>query len=345
MEYIKEEILKTTSESDKKRLDDFLCRQGLTLDKDIEYSMVLTDSGKIVAAGSFSGRILKCIAVDKEYKGEGLAARVVTHLINEQYRRGRTHLFIYTKPENKLIFSDLGFYPVAEVPSKVVLMENRSDGIKKYLKEVSLGRKKGGFSAAVVVNCNPFTLGHKFLIEYAAARCDHLDIFVVWEDKSIFPAEIRYRLVKEGVGHIPNTAVHKGKDYIISEATFPSYFIKEYQEYVETHARLDVTVFADYIAPALGIVKRFVGEEPYCPVTSVYNNIMKEILPAKGIGVETVPRVSHKGQAISASRVRELIQRGEMEEVKELAPITTYNFLISSEADKIIKQIQSQDIS
>ncbi|MDD2499044.1 MAG: GNAT family N-acetyltransferase, partial [Desulfitobacteriaceae bacterium] len=139
MEYIKEKVLKPTSESDQKRLDAFLCRQGLTLDKDIEYSMVLTDSGKIVAAGSFSGRILKCIAVDKEYQGEGLAARVVTHLINEQYHRGRTHLFIYTKPENKLVFSDMGFYLVAEVPSKVVLMENRSDGIKKYLKEISLG--------------------------------------------------------------------------------------------------------------------------------------------------------------------------------------------------------------
>ena len=345
MEYIKEKVLKPTSESDQKRLGAFLCRQGLTLDKDIEYSMVLTDSGKIVAAGSFSGRILKCIAVDKEYQGEGLAARVVTHLINEQYHRGRTHLFIYTKPENMLIFSDMGFNPVAEVSSKVVLMENRSDGIKKYLKEISLGRKKGGFSAAVVVNCNPFTLGHKYLIECAAAQCDHLDIFVVWEDKSIFPAEIRYRLVKEGVRHITNTAVHKGKDYIISEATFPSYFIKEYQEYVETNARLDVTVFADHIAPALGIVKRFAGEEPSCPVTSIYNNIMKEILPAKGIEVEIVPRVTHEGEAISASRVRELIQRGEMEKVEELVPITTYNYLISLEADKIIKQIQSQDIS
>lgn len=344
MEYLMEEVLKPTSENETARLGAFLNKQGLTLDKDIEYSMALTDSGRIAAAGSFTGRVLKCIAVDEEYKGRGLSARVVTHLVNEQYRRGRTHLFVYTKPENKPIFSELGFYPVSEVPSKVVLMENRVDGIKKYLEEISAGRKKGCFSAAVVVNCNPFTLGHQYLIEYAAARYNILDVFVLWEDKSGFPSETRYRLVNEGVQHIPNAVVHKGKDYIISEATFPSYFIKEYQDYVETHAKLDLTVFTDHIAPALGIVKRFVGEEPYCPVTSVYNCIMKEVLPAKGIDVEVVPRISHKGKAISASRVRELIQIGEMDKVKELVPETTYNYLISSEAEEIIKRIQSRNM-
>ena len=327
MEYLREEVIKTTSEYDKESLNAFLNKQGLTLDNDIEYSMALTDSGRIVAAGSFAGRVLKCIAVDEDYKGWGLSAKVVSHLVNELYRRGRTHLFIYTKPQNKNIFSELGFSPVAEVPLKVILMENRYDGIKKYLEEISLGRKKGGFSAAVVVNCNPFTLGHKYLIEYAAARCDSLDVFVVWEDKSSFPSEVRFRLVKDGVRHLPNVAVHKGKDYIISEATFPSYFIKEYEDYVETHAKLDITVFAEHIAPALGIVKRFVGEEPYCPVTSVYNRIMKEILPAKGIEVEVVPRISYKGRVISASRVRELIKMGEMDKVKELVPEITYDYL------------------
>ncbi|ATW26196.1 [citrate (pro-3S)-lyase] ligase [Candidatus Formimonas warabiya] len=343
MEYLMEEVLKPTSQSERERLGAFLKKQGLTVDQDLEYSMVLTDGGRIVAAGSFAGRVLKCIAVDEAYQGRGLSARVITHLVNEQYQRGRTHLFIYTKPENKLIFSELGFYPVAEVPMKVVLMENRRDGIKKYLEEVSAGRKKGGLCGAIVVNCNPFTLGHQYLIEYAAARCDILDIFVLWEDRSSFPSEVRYRLVQEGVRHIPHAAVHKGKDYIISEATFPSYFIKEYQDYVETHAKLDITVFAEHIGPALGIVKRFVGEEPYCPVTSVYNRIMKEMLPAKGIDVEVVPRVSHKGKAISASRVRELIQMGEMDEVKELVPETTYHYLLSDEAKEVIKKIQSKN--
>ena len=119
MDYLKEQVLNLSSEKEKGRLNAFLNQQGLTLDKDLEYCVVLTDKERIAATGSFSGRILKCIAVDEEYKNLGLSARVVTHLVNEQYRIGRNHLFIYTKPANKLIFSELGFYPIAEVPDKV----------------------------------------------------------------------------------------------------------------------------------------------------------------------------------------------------------------------------------
>lgn len=341
IDHLQEQVLKVSSESEKESLNIFLNRQGLSMDKDIEYSMVLTDNDRIVASGSFSDRVLKCIAVDDEYKGLGLSARVVTHLVNEQFRRGRSHLFIYTKPENRRIFSELGFYPVAEVPDKVVLMENRSDGIQRYLDEIAVQTGSNVPSAAVVVNCNPFTKGHKFLLEYAAARCRMLHVFVVWEDRSLFPAEIRYRLVKEGVAHLPNVIVHKGKDYIISNATFPSYFIKEYEDVVETHAKLDLAIFSQYIAKKLDIRKRFVGEEPTCLVTAAYNRMMSQILPLKGIEVEEVPRIAFGGSAISASRVRELLRRGEMDAVKGLVPEATWNFLFSTEGGEIIQRIQS----
>lgn len=341
MDNLQEQILRLTDESERHRLDTFLKSQGLTIDKDLEYSMVLTDDRRIVATGSFAGKVLKCIAVDNQYKGLGLSARIITHLVNEQYRRGRTHLFIYTKPENKLIFSELGFYPITEVPNRVVLMENRQGGIQKYLDEISLESGEVAQSAAVVVNCNPFTLGHRYLLEYAASRCQRLHIFVVWEDRSSFPAEVRYRLVKEGISHLPNTVIHKGKDYIISEATFPSYFLKEYENIVETHAKLDLTIFSQYIARALKIQKRFIGEEPYCTVTLTYNRIMHEILPPDGIEVEEVPRLTTDGIAISASRVRELIRCGEIQSAMKLVPESTYQFLLSPEAGEIIRQIQS----
>lgn len=338
---LQEQVLRLTDVSERQWLDTFLNSQGLTMDKDLEYSMVVIDGSRIIATGSIAGRVLKCIAVDNEYKSLGLAARVITHLVNEQYRRGRTSLFIYTKPKNKLIFSALGFYPIAEVPQKVVLMENWQDGMKKYLAEISQESGAVVPSAAVVVNCNPFTLGHRYLLEYTAARCQKLHIFVVWEDRSSFSAEVRYRLVKEGISHLSNVVIHKGKDYIISDATFPSYFIKEYKDLVEIHAELDLTIFAKYIAPALNIQKRFVGEEPYCPVTSVYNKIMHEILPFAGIEVEELPRLTSDGNPVSASRVRELIRRGEMQTVQKLVPETTYQFLISSEAGEIIRQMRS----
>lgn len=338
---LEERAVKLTSESERNALIAFLEKQGLALDGDVEYSMVITDFGKIIATGSFAGRVLKCIAVDEEYKGLGLSEKVFTHLTNEQFRRGRTHLFVFTKPQNKQIFSDLGLSLIAEVPSKVVLMENRTDGIRKYLDELAAESGEIVPSAAVVVNCNPFTLGHRYLLEYAAARCQKLHVFVVWEDKSSFPTEVRYRLVKEGTADLPNVIVHRGRDYIISDATFPTYFIKHYEDVVETHARLDVTIFLQYIAQRLAIQKRFVGEEPYCAVTSEYNKVMAEMLPAAGIELEIVPRKTAGGAAISASRVRELLRSGDFAAVRALVPETTYRFLVSEDAGEIIEKLRS----
>jgi [citrate (pro-3S)-lyase] ligase len=349
--YVKltEKILTLKSNAEMGQLKEFLKKQNLSLDADVEYTIAIFDGQKIVATGSLGCRILKCIAVDEEYQNMGLSAKLVTHLVHEAYSRGNTHLFIYTKPKNKSIFSDLGFYPVAEVPSKVILMENRSAGIKNYLKQIIQEKEqvipdKGGKNraGAVIVNCNPFTLGHQYLIEYAASKCETLHIFVLQEDKSSFPSAVRYRLVKEGVKHLDNVVVHSGKDYIISDATFPSYFIKEFHDVVETHAMLDIDIFANYIAPALGIKKRFVGEEPCCKVTSTYNSVMQEILSAREIELQVIPRVLSETQPISASRVRDLIHAGKLHEVKKLVPETTYQFLLSSEAKGIIQRIQAK---
>lgn len=339
----REQVVNYQSETEMGSLQEFLEKHDLSLDGDIEYTVILFHGKKIAATGSLSGRVLKCIAVDKEYKNMGLSSKIVTNLINEAYSRGRNHLFIYTKPENKEIFSELGFYTVAEVAGELLFMENRPDGIEKYILKIINESGDKGESAAIVVNCNPFTLGHKFLIEYAAARHRTLHVFVLWEDKSCFPAEIRYKLVKEGVRHLSNVILHQGKDYIISAATFPSYFIKTRQQLVETYAKLDLGIFAQYIAPALDVRKRFVGDEPYCKVTAAYNAAMKEILPAYGIDVQVVPRIEINGKPISASVVRELIRRGEVEKVGVLVPESTFKFLLSPEAEDIIKQIQSTD--
>jgi [citrate (pro-3S)-lyase] ligase len=149
--------------------------------------------------------------------------------------------------------------------------------------------------------------------------------------------------VKEGVKHLDNVVLHQGKDYIISDATFPSYFIKEFQDVVETHARLDLELFTRYIAPTLGIQKRFVGEEPYCKVTATYNRVMQEILPKHGMELEVVQRMFNDGQPISASRVRELIREEKFDEVRKLVPETTFQFLLSPEAEGIIQRIKKDD--
>jgi [citrate (pro-3S)-lyase] ligase len=338
---LEERIIQLNNPIERKRIKNFLKEQGLDYDHDIEYTIAFLHENKIIATGSFSGKVLKCIAVDSKYKELGLSNKVVSLLVSEEYQRGRTHLFIYTKPSNYKMFSDMGFYKIIELPEKVVLMENDPNGIKKYIDEISNLKRKGKIISSIVMNCNPFTLGHQYLIEKAASISDVLHIFVVWEDKSTFPPEVRYKLIKNGTKHISNVIVHKGKDYIISNATFPSYFIKEGKEIVKTHAFLDLKIFSEYIAPSLNINRRFVGEEPYCPVTKAYNEAMKKLLPEYGIEVVEIPRFTVKGTPVSASKVREFLKKEEFSNIQELVPKTTYDYLISNDAKPIIKKMKN----
>jgi [citrate (pro-3S)-lyase] ligase len=195
--------------------------------------------------------------------------------------------------------------------------------------------------ASVVVNCNPFTLGHRSLIERASARCGTLVVFVLEADKSSFPAAVRLDLVRQGTADIPNVAVIPSGPYLISEATFPTYFLKEKSRATEVHARLDVQLFGTRIAPSLGITARFMGTEPYCPVTNRYNTLMKELLPPLGIETVELPRAETAGKAISASSVREALRTGDWQTLETLVPKTTLRYLRSPEAAELIKKISA----
>ena len=105
-----------------------------------------------------------------------------------------------------------------------------------------------------------------------------------------------------------------GGPYCISSATFPSYFTRQ-QDRVAVHAELDLDLFARQAA-ALGVTRRFAGTEPYCPATSAYNETMQRVLPPHGIEVVLLPRLEQDGQAISASRVRSLLEEGRFEEAE-----------------------------
>jgi [citrate (pro-3S)-lyase] ligase len=341
MEYFNlEEIIITNNDYKKlKEIKKFLEKQNLRFDDNLEYTVALYEDDKVIATGSFEGRTLKCIAVDDSYKGMGISNKIVSTLINEQYRRGNSQLFVYTKPKNYEMFKNLGFYKIAEVCNEVILLENNPYGIKNFAEKIGQKKAKGRVVSSVVVNCNPFTLGHKYLIEKASRESDIVHVFVVWEDKSVFPAKVRYELVKEGLQHLNNVILHKGEDYIISSATFPSYFLKKQDEVVKIHALLDVQIFIKYIVPALEINRRYVGEEPLCEVTQTYNNTMKELLPLAGVELIEVPRIVIDNGIISASRVRKLIKEKKLSDVKTLVPDTTYKSLLSKEAKTIISKM------
>ena len=197
-----------------------------------------------------------------------------------------------------------------------------------------------GSVAGIVVNCNPFTLGHQHLIEKSASENDLVIVFVVSEDRSLFPHDVRFRLVCEGTAHLPNVAVVDGGKYIISSATFPRYFTRD-KEFASAQAHLDVAIFARYIVPAFNIKKRYVGEEPYCETTNLYNQAMKDILIPAGVQLVVIPRKEYNGIPISASTVRASIKKDDWETVSHLVPETTLRFLKTTEARAVIEKIKT----
>lgn len=319
-----------------------LAREDLTLDAHLDYTCaVLDDDGDVIATGSCFASSLRCFAVEKEHQGEGLLNTVVSHLIEVQAARGNFHLFLYTKPKSARFFADLGFYEIVRLDSTLVFMENRRSGFASFCQRLA-GTRRVGSAAAIVMNANPFTLGHRYLVEQAAKEYVTVYLFVLSEDASLFPADVRYNLVQEGVKDLPNVVLHRTEDYLISAATFPSYFLHDSKSAICASARLDLALFVK-IAAALGVTARFVGEEPTSVVTGLYNEIMAQELPKAGIRCVIVPRLEKDGRIVSASSVRQAIHDGDMEAARAMLPPSTWAYLTSPEAVNVLDAIRASD--
>lgn len=302
-----------------------LGRTGLEPDNQIEATVLVWEDGELIATGSRQGNLLKCIAVDAMHQGQDLTATVLTQLRQDAFRQGHTHLFLYTKPQNKYMFRSLFFYPIAQT-KQVLLMENKTDGIQAFLDTLPVSHT-GGTVGAAVMNCNPFTKGHRYLIETAAKECDHLYIFVLSEDKSEFPAKDRIEMVRLGTANLHNVTVLPTGPYLISSATFPTYFLKERDNAEQVHCLLDIEIFCNYFAKKFGITRRYVGTEPLSPMTDQYNEALAAHLPQRGIQLRLIPRKETDGTPISASAVRAYLADGNLAALKTLLPQTTLEYL------------------
>lgn len=333
----------TTDKRAYRMIDSLLEQEGIKRDANLDYTCAVYDEDyNIIGTGSCFGNTLRCFAVSSKHQGEGILNEIISHLIQVQYERGNMQLFLYTKVKSAKFFGDLGFHEIARVDGTLVFMENKRTGFTDYLKKLQKEsgelNTEGKRVGALVMNANPFTFGHQYLAEKAASECDLLHIFVVSEDASLVPFRVRKELVKRGTAHLNNVILHDSGPYIISNATFPSYFLKDEAAVIDGHARLDLAVFSR-IAEALGINVRYVGDEPTSQVTSAYNNVMKDELPSRGIECVIVPRKESDGKAISASTVRQAIQNKDMEMLKTLVPETTYEYFTSAEAEPVIRKI------
>ena len=306
---------------------DFLKKSDLDADESAGQTVLLWDDDTLIASGSRDGNILKCIAVDKNRQGEGHTATIITALKKEAFSEGINHLFLYTKPQNEKMFSDLLFYPVAQTDN-VLLMEDRKNGIISFLNQFSETKCQGKV-ACIVMNCNPFTLGHQYLIEKACKECDHLYVFVVSEDKSTFSTDDRLKMVCLGTDHLSNVSVLPTGPYLISSATFPTYFLHDRENVTQIQCLLDIEIFARYYAPKFNITTRYVGTEPVSPTTNKYNMALEKFLPKYNIELREIPRLEISGAPISASQVRQLIDSQNIQAVKSMVPDTTFDFLIN----------------
>jgi len=309
-----------------------LAKCGLDYEDDVEAFVVCRPKGRLIACVGLAGNIVKCAAIEPEWRGESLSLKLLGEAINIAHERGHSHLFLYTSPDNVGFFRGCGFHALVEVPDYVSLMENTPIGIRSYCDRLASLRREGAVIGSIVMNANPFTLGHQYLVQRAVEACDWVHVFVVSENASMVSYRDRFKLVEIGIRGIDRVTLHHGSEYMISRATFPAYFFKEKGMVGQCCTAIDLLLFRNFIAPALGVTHRYVGTEPFCPTTHKYNEDMKHWLQddtsaAPAVTVVEIPRTQRLGKPISASDVRRLLKAHEYDRIEALVPPATADLL------------------
>lgn len=364
------QTLNPTTPCQRQRIEAFLKRNGLRFDDMHYYAAITDDDGEMIAGGGLKGNVIKCVAVDDAHKGEAITNTLISHLIAHANEEGHSNVMLFTKPKNRQLFESLSFRLLAEAP-EAVLMETGIGGINNTVEQLKKIKEEGEvckennqeckkeektnlnittpqhlnpstpqplttttpLRGVVVMNCNPFTLGHRYLIEQAAKQVERLFVMVVREDCSLFAYAERKAMVEQGVAHLENVTVIDGSEYAISQATFPTYFLKRLDDAADTQMLLDLDLFRRHIAPALGTTVRFVGTEPTDRLTRRYNQLMHEVLA----DVRETARLEKKGNAVSASRVRKAMEQGDMSTIRQLVPPTTLPYIIARLATQALQ--------
>lgn len=330
----------------RRQIETFLQANGLRYD-DVDYYAALVDesSDEMIAGGGLKGCVIKCVAVADGHKGEAVANVIVSHLLSKANEDGYQCVKLYTKPHNRQLFESLSFRLIAEAPN-AILMETGVGGIERWSEELRIKSDELGVRndelritndelqiksvrkpiGAIVMNANPFTLGHRFLVEQSSELVERLYVVVVREDCSMFSYSERKAMVIQGVRDIGNVVVVDGSDYAVSAATFPTYFLKQISDATDTQITLDLDIYRRRIAPALGATVRFFGSEPTDPLTRRYNELMHQQLGEDH--VHEIQRKQQDGSPISASRVRKAMLEGRLWDAIQMVPPTTIPYII-----------------
>ncbi|MFP7699558.1 GNAT family N-acetyltransferase [Candidatus Phytoplasma pyri] len=315
--------------SDKKNLykiNNFLKNQGLKKDIVDDFGVIFAENQEIIGTVGRYRNNLKCLAIAQEYQNHNIANQLITFMIEKIYQKGFNEVFVFTKNDYFFIFKNLGFELIYG-NENFGFFTNRHDLFLKYIDYLHNQTKISSNSGIIVINANPFTKGHEYLIKQSLKISDIIYLIVVKEEGSFFDYQKRLEMVKLGVNNIKNVIVLEGSNYLISKNVFPSYFLPSTEEVIKQQTILDTYIFINYIAKALKVKKRFVGEEPYSLTTYHYNNTMKNILKQNNLELIIFPRLKFKNKYISATQVRKLFVLGQFDKLSSLIPETTLNYL------------------
>ena len=284
----RQELLDLDNPLDLKLLNTFLTTLGFDyIKEEVDTTMIIYNlNNEIIGTGSLKGNTLKYVVIAPAFRETTAFPLIVTYLADKALENHK-QCFVYTKPETAKLFQALGYSLIATAEPLFAVLEfgyKRIKDYQQYLKQNKIETLTNNI-AAIVVNCNPFTIGHRYLIEKASQENELVYLFVVSENLSAFPFEIRWKLIEEGISHLKNVKMLATGPYIVSGAIFPNYFLKNesWNLVSQKQAEIDVKIFANYITPILNIKKRYIGTEKYCQTTAAYNTSMRNILPEHDI--------------------------------------------------------------
>lgn len=304
----------------------FLSQQNLNFDIVDECGIILSENNQIIGLICRYQNNLKCLAIDKKHQNQNMASYLITYMIEKIYIHGFNEVFVFTKPEYLAIFQNLGFDLIYD-NKDFAFLTNRYDLLLKYIDYLKNQKKMSFNSGAIVMNANPFTKGHEFLIKKALEESDLVYVILVKEKASFFDYQKRIDMVKLGVKDMNNVVVLEGSNYLVSKNVFPSYFLPSPKAAIKQQTILDTYIFINYIVKHLDIKKRFVGEEPYSKTTNYYNETLKMILNSNDLKLIIFPRLSYNNKIISATQIRKLFVKGDFANISALVPLTTLNYL------------------
>lgn len=317
---------------------------------------------RVIGTAQIKNNLIKEVCIDRALRGMGISERLVTEAVGYFRTQSIYSYFVFTKPDTADIFKSLGLRELSRVGDRAVFLEGGS-GITDYLNSLKypaikavisktgisnarlsdLAEKKKYSCGSIVLNCNPMTKGHMWLINRAFAECDRLYIFIVSTDKSAFSTDQRMSIVRKQINNDPEIAVNPTGPYMVSDYLFPAYFTGKSNK-SSIQAELDARLFAGLIAPALGIKARFVGTEPFCAITREYNLAMNRVFPEYAIDFIEFQRVgineNMDNQIISASLVRkELGKNIHPDDLADFLAPESLCFLKTEQGRVVIKKI------